>query len=287
MRQNAEKFRNYILENFRRGEFYGYQLQKNLSENGFKIDITRLYKILNEMHKEELLTTRWVKSQEGPRKKMYKLSEKGKKELNNILLGAIHTVHSFYGDYLLSLQNTINVFEEIMKPINQKIINPQKLGFIFTSFNPLVNFYLAKIMDSFDCQFFYIIPRTLEIEKYFKNVVILNGEYRDIPLKNDHLDAIIMIDLPHEQYLKESVIEWSRVLKDGGVISILTPSILLKKEIDPMSIGDFVEKTEHHIIEKGEIIELSKLVDNLSPFFSDIKENSVVHISTITCQKKS
>jgi hypothetical protein len=53
-----------------------------------------------------------------------------------------------------------------------------------------------------------------------------------------------------------------------------------------MSIGDFVEKTEHHIIEKGEIIELSKLVDNLSLFFSDIKENSVVHISTLTCQKK-
>jgi DNA-binding PadR family transcriptional regulator len=286
MRQNAEKLRNYILENFRREEFYGYQLQKNLSENGSKIDIGRLYKILNDMHKEELLTTRWVKSKEGPRKKMYKLSEKGKKELNNILLGAIHTVHSFYGDYLLSLQNTINVFEEIIKPINQKIINPQKLGFIFTSFNPLVNFYLAKIMDSFDCQFFYIIPRTLEIEKYSKNVVILNGEHQDIPLKNDHLDAIIMIDLPHEQYLKESVIEWSRVLKDGGVISILTPSILLKKEIDPMSIGDFVEKTEHHIIEKGEIIELSKLVDNLSPFFSDIKENSVVHISTLTCQKK-
>jgi hypothetical protein len=67
---------------------------------------------------------------------------------------------------------------------------------------------------------------------------------------------------------------------------MLTPSILLKKEIDPMSIGDFVEKTEHHIIEKGEIIELSKLVDYMSPFFSDIKENSVVHISTLTCQKK-
>ena len=66
------------------------------------------------MRKVGLLKDRWEKSRSGPRKKMYKISDKGNEVLNEILLDAIATVHTFYGDYLRSLLPGINVFGEII-----------------------------------------------------------------------------------------------------------------------------------------------------------------------------
>jgi PadR family transcriptional regulator PadR len=78
-------------------EFYGYELHKKISALDVKIEISRLYRVLNEMLREELLEGKWEKSYFGPKKRVYKLGEKGRKELDNILLEAIKTVHMFYG----------------------------------------------------------------------------------------------------------------------------------------------------------------------------------------------
>jgi DNA-binding PadR family transcriptional regulator len=283
---NTDNIHKFILKNYRNREFYGYQLQKTLAEEGYEIDITRLYKILNNMNKEDLLTSRWDKSREGPQKKMYKLGEKGNTELKKILLDAISTVHSFYGDYLFSLRDKVDVFNLVIEPLIKKIVSPKNIGFFYNNYTPLVSFFFLKIRNAFDAQYYFVKPRSIVSEEYSGNVVILNGEYYDVPLRDAYLDALIMIDLPDEEKLNESVKEWSRILKADGVLSILTPSILIKEESDPLSIGDFVEKNEHHIIEKGAIIYYNKLCEALSPFFFDVEENSVVHISVITCKRK-
>ncbi len=286
MRFNTEKIQRFILKNYRHHEFYGYQLQKNLAEDGYEIDATRLYRILNDMNREGLLTTRWAKSKEGPRKKMYTLGEEGQSELNKILLDAIHTVHSFYVDYLLSLRNKVDVFDLILGPINRKINSPKNIGFLFNNYTPLSAFYFRKIRETFDAHYYCLRPKGIKNDEYPENVTVLNGDYHDIPLKDSYLDALIMIDLPGEQVLEQSVKEWSRTLNESGVLSILTPSVLLKEELDPMTIGEYVEKTEHHIIEKGIVLEYELLYDALTKFFYGVEKNSIVHISTITGQKR-
>jgi DNA-binding PadR family transcriptional regulator len=285
MRLNTEKIRKSILKNYRHGEFYGYQLQKDLLEDGLDIDITRLYRILNDMSKDELLTTRWVKSEEGPRKKMYKIGKKGVTELNAILLEAIGTVHSFYGDYLLSIRNKFDVFDSILAPINEKIVTVKNIGFLFKKYTPLIGFYFRKIRETFDAQYYCLKPRGVVAEAFPDNVMVLNGEYDDLPLKDNHLDCLILIDLPEKSILPDSVNEWSRVLKKHGILSILTPTVLLKEDLDPMTIGEYVEKAEHTIIEKGTVIDFDMLFDSLAEYFRNIESNNIVHISTITCEK--
>lgn len=283
MRLNTEKIQNFIIKNYRHRDFYGYQLQKDLSEDGLDIDITRLYRILNEMSKDGLLDASWMKSKEGPKKKMYKIGEKGIAVLNDILLDAIHTVHSFYGDYLLSIRNKIDVFDEILAPINEKVDTVKNIGFLFNKYTPLIGFYFRKIRDTFDAQFYCIKPRGIDAEDYPDNVMVLSGNYNDIPLKDDYLDCLIMIDLPKELALDDSVKEWSRILKKDGVLSILTPSILLKGDLIPMTIGEYVEKTEHAVIEKGNVIDYDRLSYALSDYFRNLEINNVVHISTLIC----
>lgn len=282
MRLTSEKIQRYILKKYRRQDFYGYQLQKDLAEDGFEIDITRLYRLLKEMEKIGLLTYKWEKSLEGPMKKMYKIGEKGVNELNEILLEAIGTVHSFYGDYLVSIRKKIDVFDLILKPISKKITSSSHIGFFFQTYTPLVGLFFKKIRETFDAQYYCIKPRGIAIEDYPDNVTAINGNYNDIPLKVDHLDALIIIDLPNQSILQSSVNEWSRVMKIGGVLSILTPNIMIKDEIDPISIGEFVEKAEHQIIEKGSVINFMILNQALETHFKEIEINTVVHMSTIT-----
>lgn len=287
MRFTTEKVQNFILKNYRHREFYGYQLQKDLSENGIEIDITRLYRILNDMNKSELLISKRVKSSEGPKKKLYRIGSKGTEKLNEILLEAIGTVHSFYGDYLLSIREKVDVFDQIIAPISKKLVKEENIGFFYKKYTPIIGFYFNKIRDTYGAQFYCIKPIGEAIKDYPDNVVTLYGNYNDIPLKDDYLDGLILIDLPDEPLLMESVKEWSRVLKKGSLLSILTPSVLLKEELDPMTIGEYVEKKEHLIIEQSAAIEFDLLNDSLSMHFKNIETERVVHISTITCEKQN
>ncbi|MCW4052108.1 MAG: PadR family transcriptional regulator, partial [Candidatus Bathyarchaeota archaeon] len=104
----TRELKRIILQMFGDREFYGYNVHKKISAMNIKIEISRLYRVLNEMLREGLLEGRWEKSHLGPRKRVYKLGRKGKKELDEVLLDAIKTVHTFYGKYLLALPADTN-----------------------------------------------------------------------------------------------------------------------------------------------------------------------------------
>jgi len=75
----TEDLKQTILKMFRGHDFYGYEVKKKLAHEGIEVHLSRLYRVLNSMFKEELLETRWEKSSIGPMKRMYKLSKKGEK----------------------------------------------------------------------------------------------------------------------------------------------------------------------------------------------------------------
>ena len=66
-------------------DMYGYQIIKTvelMSENVFQMNEGTLYPILHSLEKEEFLTAHWAENEEtGRRRKYYKITEKGLKEL--------------------------------------------------------------------------------------------------------------------------------------------------------------------------------------------------------------
>lgn len=66
-------------------EMYGYQIIKTvelMSENVFQMNEGTLYPILHALEKEEYLTAYWAENEEtGRKRKYYKITEKGLKEL--------------------------------------------------------------------------------------------------------------------------------------------------------------------------------------------------------------
>jgi len=76
IRLRTEDLKKIILKTFRRREFYGYEAYKKLKSKDIKIEISRLYRVLNEMQREGLLDNRWERSQLGPRRRVYRRKRK-------------------------------------------------------------------------------------------------------------------------------------------------------------------------------------------------------------------
>ncbi len=73
-----------ILSILIRGESYGYQIIQNIIEiSGGSLDWSEgtIYPVLHRMEKEDCIRSQWKISENGRRRKYYRLTEHGKKEL--------------------------------------------------------------------------------------------------------------------------------------------------------------------------------------------------------------
>jgi poly-beta-hydroxybutyrate-responsive repressor len=65
---------------------YGYGLIEDLEPFGFsseELNVSTLYRTLRKMENEDLVTSLWEESGLGPKRRIYKITEAGKTELDN------------------------------------------------------------------------------------------------------------------------------------------------------------------------------------------------------------
>ena len=267
----------------RNNEFYGYDINRRLAQQDMSSNISRLYGILNEMQKDRLLMDRWERSKEGPRKKMYSLTDKGREALNEILLAAISTVHLFYGDYLRSLFPKVDVFGDILNVLTEGMQQGDNLAYLSDNFSGINQVLIKSLQAKNPSGKLYLIkPGNLDQRTDLENANVFDGTYNDLPFKDDFVDRLIVIGVPAPENLVESTKEWRRVIKEGGRLTIITPSILIQEHEEPMTIGDYVEKYEHQVIEKGSLIDPELFMSSLRDNFSDVVEREATHMTFIT-----
>lgn len=76
-----------ILKCLHQKSHYGYSIIKTISE-GSEIELTEgtIYPILGRLYKDDMVSSEWVESRQGPPRKYYSLTPKGKKAYD-ILIG--------------------------------------------------------------------------------------------------------------------------------------------------------------------------------------------------------
>ncbi|SHI93214.1 DNA-binding transcriptional regulator, PadR family [Dethiosulfatibacter aminovorans DSM 17477] len=91
-----------VLEILMEEKLYGYAILKKIEErwgmNGDIPDSTGLYRTLGNMQKQEILTFEWETQETGPAKKVYSITEEGKKCYRSW----IETLRSYY-EYIGSI----------------------------------------------------------------------------------------------------------------------------------------------------------------------------------------
>ena len=275
-------FKKNILKMFRRGEFYGYDVHRRLGHEGIDIEFSRLYRILNEMDEENLLKSHWEKSTVGPKKKIYTIGDEGRRELRKIFLEAVGTVHDFYGDYLFSLYPKIKVFDEVFDWLASGLRGDEKVGYLIKNNSLMHEMVINNLHQRIPRGRLYIIvPKNDTRKLNVESVEMMRGEYDNIPLRDKFLDMIVTIEPPSNGILEASFREFGRVLGQDGRLGLITPSILVQKQEDPLTIGDFIEKNEHEVIEQSERLEKEHLFTMMRSYFQIVKEKELVHMTLI------
>jgi len=75
-----------ILSILSREESYGYKILttiKLLTEGGWNWYEGFLYPVLHKLERDKLIKSRWVNSEEGPRRKYYQITDRGLKHLKS------------------------------------------------------------------------------------------------------------------------------------------------------------------------------------------------------------
>lgn len=271
-----------ILKTFKDREFYGYDIHKKLIEEGIKIEIGRLYNVLNQMLQDGLLESSWEKSTKGPKKRIYKLGIKGKAELDKILMTAVQTIHRAYGEYLLNLPPEKSVFNHISKEIIEEEESSYTLALIAESLSPMYQKLLKGIQNRLvDSRIFIVKPKGLPLKLELDNVVYLEGNLENIPLKDDYVDLLLTTHLPRNENMEKSRREWCRVIKKTGKVALLSPNVLFSSTQDPLTIGDYMEKWEHEIYENRKTSEGKSLLNSLKKHFSMVKQKNIVHMKLV------
>ncbi|NIN51950.1 MAG: hypothetical protein GTN80_06500 [Nitrososphaeria archaeon] len=283
----TDELKEIILKNFWDKKFYGYDAYKKLISNNIKVELSRIYRVLNEMLREELIEFSWENSQQGPRKKIYCISKKGNEQLNNILLDAINTVHSFYGKYLMNLPSKVNPIDKFINSLVNEVPEEGNLGYIIQKYSTMNEKIIEKIHYATPQKKIYLIkPDSITIRNghnKIDNLIFLNGTYQDIYLKNDYLCLLIIVNIPEKDFLEEAVKEWHRVLNQAGKLTIVVPTIFISKYEDPLTLGDFIEKFEHEITnEDNHFVDAKFLKTVINKFFNKIVVQNFGHMTMLS-----
>jgi DNA-binding PadR family transcriptional regulator len=276
------ELKSTILRMAGKGEFYGYEIHKELEQSKIKIGIGRLYSVLAEMKNEGLLKDRWEKSQSGPKRRVYQIGGKGRKEREKILMDAIRTVHDFYSEYLFSLPPEHSAFNIISTVLTKNLSNASIIGYAATKFSGPLRKIIGQLRKRVPAGKVYAIShQTNGLDLEFEDVLVLEGTFEDLPMKNDFLDLLVVTGNIKSNCLKSCLYEWQRVLSKDGILAIVTPTATINSYEDPLEIGEFIEQREHPRLESEGSLSAEILQNAMSSYFRVIEEKRVVHITLI------
>ena len=228
-----DELKRFILATFRKGEFYGYKAHKILIQNEIIVEISRLYRVLNEMQKEGTLDYRWKENPSGPRRKLYSIGKKGLTKLDDILLDSVKTVHGFYTDYILDCPN--NIAEETAKLVIAQVPVDGNIVYVSKEYSKPVMIMATIVQSMLPKGSHYIVSQKVDIDKRKpKTLLFLEGIYQNIPLKNNYADLIFVFNLMKKEVLRNFMTEIDRVMRAKGKLVLAVPTFLIDEYVPCM-----------------------------------------------------
>jgi PadR family transcriptional regulator PadR len=98
MRAHREVLTGWLLLMLDGGPTYGYDLHRALIGHGVEVDPAMLYRTLRKLESYGWVQSRWMKSVAGPRRRFYRLTAQGSRQLEEIVetITAIRDFHDAF-----------------------------------------------------------------------------------------------------------------------------------------------------------------------------------------------
>lgn len=82
LRPDRELLTAWLLLFLAHGSDYGYGLAEQLREQELELDMTVVYRVLRRLEADGQVTSRWIESNVGPRRRLYSLTANGRRTLD-------------------------------------------------------------------------------------------------------------------------------------------------------------------------------------------------------------
>lgn len=98
LRPPKELITGWLLLLLESGASYGYELRREFDAHRLVVDPSVLYRALRKLERDGAVQSRWMKSEAGPRRRFYRLTPKGRQELQDIsvLIGEIRDLNQMF-----------------------------------------------------------------------------------------------------------------------------------------------------------------------------------------------
>jgi len=243
---------------------HGYDLFYTLELDDQDIRITTLYRWLHQMESGGLVESKIQPGPYGPHRKIYRVADKGKTRLREIMRSAIDIITHFYTKYC-----------HYRITCACKLV-PEDIGY----FSGRVLFSTSQRLNEFDVE----IVRTLVTRCNGSKLHILgggtsnscyevphkkiHGDLTDIRTRSGRFSLVWLSGFPEERLLPLAFTEINRVLKDNGALFISSP-LTFFDEPKTHSIDAFLRYTSVNLFPDLKVREGVRVARIFDEYFSN------------------
>jgi DNA-binding PadR family transcriptional regulator len=281
---HKDDLKKTIVEVLSSAEMHGYEVQKQLTSRGLKLNISYLYRVLAEMERDGYIEHMLAKSTFGPRKKVYRLGKKGSDELDQELKNAVKVIHKKYIEYLGKLPPEKSAIQKLQSLLDAQVGGDQKILVVAPRvfYDWMISLPSSRFKDG---KIYLVKPPSAKVNLESANLQTLDSTPENIFLKDNFVDAVRV----HGEPLKidKAVEELRRVLRKDGSLSLIVPYSHPQKEDYPLTIGEFVEKVEHEVSEEDKTqLDFTATASLLSRYFMKVTTHRIAHLAILVAHGK-
>jgi len=174
------------------------------------------------------------------------------------------------------------VFGAVSRMLCDGLGKDATIAYAATGFSEPLKKLLSMLQVEVPESTLYIVcPKSAAEKLGLDTMLVLDGTFEDIPIKDDYLDLLVVTGNIRSDRLETCLTEWHRVVGQDGSLALVTPTAVIASYEEPLGIGEFIEKREHPPPENDENFSGELLTQHMSKYFERVEQKQVVHITIL------
>jgi len=174
----------------------------------------------------------------------YAITPAGHTHLEDALVDAIAVVRLAYLEHLAADETAMRrALDLLAKYIEHAKTKGRTALVVPPGYLSEVNFhwFLTQLLEIVNGDVYLVRPQgSFEIDE--PRLTLLDGSDAYVPLRDDHVDNVLLVWVPRPRRWQRALEEVSRVTKSTGILAIILPDALIVRDVRlPINIGAFME----------------------------------------------
>jgi hypothetical protein len=225
-----------------------------------------------------------MKSALGPERKVYRLGKKGTEKLDQELKEAVKTIHVKYMQYLAKLPPEKSAIRKLQRLLDSQVSRGDTILVVAPKvFYDWMISSLGNVLG--DGKIYLIKPQSVKPSIECANFIVLDTPVENISLKDNFVNAVRVHGEPEN--VRQAMKELHRILRKDGSLAFIVSYFHLNKDNYPLTMGEFVEKVEHEVLEENKTkLDYASAESLLSRYFRKVKCHRLAHLAIFVAKGK-